>query len=159
MSCQEDTRNRHPQEFAKTLHQIAPVDAARVAKKPAIASIRHIRGTSTSPTGEGRDETRYARPRASLAPAPPFLPPALALRPQARRLNFERLAAVELDHVAPGQGFGRTHFMEVDGDATLAVHVRPARAVDLHPLVHERGDLRVRGRGGEGVRSRTSVEW
>ena len=29
----------------------------------------------------------------------------------------------------------------------LAVHVGAARAVDLHPLVHERGDLCVRGSG------------
>ena len=32
-----------------------------------------------------------------------------------------------------------------DGDAALAVHVRPARAVDLHPLVHEGGVLRAAG--------------
>mmetsp|Transcript_34316 Transcript_34316/g.79329 ORF Transcript_34316/g.79329 Transcript_34316/m.79329 type:complete len:421 (+) Transcript_34316:3-1265(+) len=79
------------------------------------------------------------------------------LRPHARRLDLERLTAVELDHVAP---LARVLVpVEVGGDATLAVHVRAARAVDLHPLVHEGGNLHVRDRGeGEcgSMMSRTS---
>ena len=59
--------------------------------------------------------------------------------------------------------------MATCGDAALAVHVRPARAVNLHPLVHERRGLSVSGkevgklgeRNGR-MRTRTSdagAEW
>ena len=66
-----------------------------------------------------------------------------SLNPHVRRLDLERLAAVELDRVAPGRAVWSAHRVEVGGDAALAVHVRPACAVDLHPLVHEGGVLRV----------------
>ena len=94
--------------------------------------------------------TLAAPSRALVAPAPRLLALALALlrlarsaarplrlRPHVRRLELERLAAVELDRVAPGRGVFAVHRVEVGGDAALAVHVRPARTVDLHPLVHE----------------------
>ena len=92
---------------------------------------------------------------ALVAPAPPLLALALLrlarsaarplrLRPHVRPLELERLAAVEHDRVAPGRGIFRSAYrVEVGGDAALAVQVRPARAVDLHPLVHEGGVLRV----------------
>ena len=66
------------------------------------------------------------------------------------RLELDRLAAVELHRVAP-LALVLLVPVEVGGDAALAVHVGAARAVDLHPLVHEGGDLCVRGRdGGKG---------
>ena len=100
--------------------------------------------------------TLAAPSRALVAPAPHLLALALALlrlarsaarplwlRPHVRQLELERLAAVELDRVAPASAVWSAHRMEVGGDAALAVHVSAARAVDLHPLVHEGGVLRV----------------
>ena len=71
-------------------------------------------------------------------PLPPFA--ARPLRSHVRPLELERLAAVELDRVAPVALVLVP--VEVGGDAALSVHVRAARAVDLHPLVHEGSDLR-----------------
>jgi len=83
----------------------------------------------------------------SLARGPPLLALALRLvraarplRPHARRLDLERLAAVELDRLA-ALALALVP-VEVSGDAALAVQVRAAGAVDLHPLVHEGGALR-----------------
>jgi hypothetical protein len=53
-------------------------------------------------------------------------------------------ALVELDAVQAALGPSLTVEVvevEVDGDAALAVYARPARAVDLHPLVQKGGGL------------------
>ena len=82
----------------------------------------------------------------SSAPNPPFLAHGActrasprALSAHVRRLHFERLAAVELHRVAPLALVLLP--VEVGGDAALAVRVGAARAVDLHPLVHQGGVL------------------
>ena len=72
---------------------------------------------------------RLARARARATTA---CPPGAHVR----RLDLDRLAAVELHRVAPLAPVLLVP-VEVDGDAALPVHVRAARAVDLHPLVHE----------------------
>ena len=91
-----------------------------------------------------RTRTR-ARPISTTRTARP-------LRPNVRPLELERLAAVELGRVAPGRAVAvrSTHYVEVGGDTGLTVQIRPARAVDLHPHVHEGLCVREREGGSDG---------
>ena len=63
-----------------------------------------------------------------------------------RRLDLERLAAIELDRVARF-ALVFVESVEISCDTALPIQVRPARAADLHPLVHEGGDLQAKGKG------------